>query len=214
VSAQAPAPAPETDAVAAGDPDLPTRLLEEVLSRPEFGNRITERSNPLADAIERLAAAWSRMPDWVDATLTGLVIATALALVLWLLADAGGVGRRRRRALAEEPGAAARSEGTSAAEVYRQGRAALAEGRHAEAIVLLFRAMILRLTERGLLLNDPSRTNREHLRDLRRREREARALRSAIPAFERVRYGRGEPAADEAAQALAAAQTLFPADAP
>ena len=72
--------------------------------------------------------------------------------------------------------------------------------------------MIARLTERGLLLNDPSRTNREHLRDLRRREDEARLLRSAIPAFENVRYGKNEPVDADLAETLAAAQALFPTE--
>ena len=200
------------DSSAAVDPELPSRLLDDILSRPEFASQVVEGRNPLSDAIERLAAAWSRLPGWVDGVLTGVVIAAAIALVLWLLVDVGGLGRRRRRAAPSAPGDPEHVAAVSADEIYRQGRAAHAEGRFADAIILLFRAMIARLTERGLLLNDPSRTNREHLRDLRRREGEAQALRSAIPTFEHVRYGEREPVAAEASETLAAAQKLFPAE--
>jgi hypothetical protein len=195
------------------DPELPARLLDEVLGRPEFTVHVREGRNPLGEAIERLAGAWSQLPGWVDTVITAVVIAAAIALVLWLLVDAGVVGRKRHRS---EPGPSASGDLpaglVSAAELYRQGRAAHAAGRPGEAVVLLFRAMVARLTERGLLLNDPSRTNREHLSDLRRREREAGALRAAIPPFERVRYGRAEPAASDVSETLTAASVLFPAE--
>ena len=213
MSGEATVDAPAADP--AVDPELPARLLDEILARPEFAARMTEERNPLGDAIGRLAAAWSQMPTWVDAALTGVVIAAAIALVLWLLVDIGGFGRRGRRARQVAPSTPGNDGGparASSGELYRSGRAAHAEGRPADAIILLFRAMIARLTERGFLLNDPSRTNREHLRDLRRRKGEARALRSAIPAFENVRYGKGEPVAADVAEALAAAQALFPTE--
>ena len=195
------------------DSGLPSRLLDDVLARSEFAGSVTNARNPLQDAIERLAAAWSQLPTWVDTILTGVVLAAAAALVIWLLADVGVFGRHRRRA-ARESGPAAEVGATtgSAAALFREGREAHAAGRLAEAITLLFRAMVARLVERGLLLDDPSRTNREHLRDLRRREREAAALRSATPAFERVRYGEMEPAVSDADDALAAALPLFPAE--
>jgi hypothetical protein len=99
-----------------------------------------------------------------------------------------------------------------ARDLLRQGRLAHREGRHSEAVILFFRATVARLTERGLLLDDRSRTNREHLRDLRRREREAKALSAVIPGFERVRYGKREATNDDAELALSTAVSLFPED--
>ena len=69
--------------------------------------------------------------------------------------------------------------------------------------------MLARLTERGLLLDDESRTNFEHLRDLRD-AREAQWLAQAIPPFERVHYGGRAATREDAEAALAAAAPLFP----
>jgi hypothetical protein len=193
------------------DPGLPSRLLDDVLARPEFGREAAERLNPLGEALYRFFRFWSALPAWVDALLTGVVIAVAIALVLWLLLDTGALGRRRRRATTPVgPAARVTAHRPRSRDLFREGRAARAEGRFADAVVLLFRAIVTRLTERGVLLDDPSRTNREHLRDLARRKREAPALVATLPAFERVRYGGAPAAEDEAAGALAAAAPLFP----
>jgi hypothetical protein len=100
-----------------------------------------------------------------------------------------------------------------AADLYRAAREAQASGRSTEAIVLFFRAMVARLVERGFLLGDPSRTNREHARDLRRRPEECALLMEALPVFEGVRYGRSAAGEEDARAAAALAAHLFPEDA-
>jgi len=195
---------------AAVDPERPRRLLEEVLARPEFQGG-SASPGWLDGLLNRLFGSLGDVPDWLGAGVT-LAIGVAAALVVYLLSE----GRARR---GRGPGPEAGDGSTTAAgpeparSLYRRGAAAAAEGRHAEAVVLLFRAMVSRLIERGLLLADPSRTNREHLRDLRRRPREEEAVRSVLPAFERVRYGAAEAGPEEARRVAGAAAGLFPEEA-
>lgn len=85
----------------------------------------------------------------------------------------------------------------------------MAAGDFGAAVTRLFRAIVARLTERGLLLDDESRTNFEHLRDLRK-TRESRCFAAAIPPFERVLYGRHAATREDAEATLAAAAPLFP----
>lgn len=193
------------------DPDRPRRLLEEVLARPEFQGGA---SSPgwLAELLDRLFGTAGRIPDWLGAGVTIAIGVAAAALVVHLLSD----GRARR---ARRPGRGAPEDGTagggaeSARELYRRGARAARSGNHADAVVLLFRAMVARLIERGLLLADPSRTNREHLRDLGARPREAGAIRAVMPAFERIRYGAAAAGPDEAMLAAREAAGLFPEEA-
>jgi hypothetical protein len=199
-------------AAAATDPDRPRRLLEEVLARPEFQGGGSSPSW-LDDFLARLFGGGAAgVPDWLGAGVTVAIVLAAAALVVYLLSE-GGARRARGTAAPATEGDPSAPAAEPARALYRRGEEAARAGRHAEAVVLLFRAMVARLVERGLLLADPSRTNREHLRDLRRRPREAEAVRSVLPAFERVRYGAAAAGREDAQLAARAAAALFPEDA-
>lgn len=190
------------------DPDRPSRLLEDVLDRAEFGSSSEVASGWLERAIESLIAVWDLVPPWIDALLMALVVVGAIAMIVTLLR--GGLVSSRRAAnagAADEDDRAVPRE--PASELYRRGLGAADGGQHTEAVVLLFRAIVHRLAEVGLLLDDPSRTNREHQRDLRRRREEARAFASAASPFERVRYGQCEATAEDATVVRAAANLVF-----
>lgn len=190
------------------DPDRPSRLLEDVLARPEFGAPIDEQSSLLWRMLDTLAELWSRIPEWVDTVLMVVVVVGAVFLIVALLRGGVVSSRRSRSAVTgEEDDAATLRE--PASELYRRGIVAHDAGEHREAVVFLFRAMVNRLAEVGLLLDDPSRTNREHQRDLRRRRDESRAFADAVPPFERVRYGRRDATADDARVLREAARAVF-----
>ena len=190
------------------DPERPSRLLEEVLARPEFGVPAGDRSSLIWRLLDALADLWSRIPAWVETMMMVLVVAAAVALIVALLRGGLVSSRRGQRAVTgEEDEAGAARE--PAAELYRRGIAAHDTGDHRAAVVLLFRAMVQRLAEVGLLLDDPSRTNREHERDLRRRRAERSAFAAAVPPFERVRYGRRDATAEDARVLREAARAVF-----
>lgn len=190
------------------DPARPSRLLEDVLTRPEFGASSSDGPTWLQRAVDSLAQLVGNAPAWMETALLAAVIGGALLLIVALLRG-GLVGARRTATaqVADEDDAAERRE--PAAELYRRGQEAHAAGRYSDAVVLLFRAIVHRLAEVGLLLDDPSRTNREHQLDLRRRQEEGRAFASAARPFERVRYGQGDATAEDAQLVDAAARLVF-----
>lgn len=199
-------------AAAGADPERPRRLLEEVLARPEFSVAPDRAADWLQRLVDHVFGVGG-VPVWLGRITVLAIVVAAVLLVASLLSERGPRGRRERAAPAV-PGAERPGGRPAAADLYRAARDAAAVGRHAEAVLLAFRAIVARLIERGLLLADPSRTNREHLRDLGPRAREAAALRAALPAFERVRYGRRDAGAVEAAGAIEAAAALFREEAP
>jgi hypothetical protein len=191
---------------AAVDPEKPRRLLEEVLARPEFRRGGEDLGNWLDALLARIAAAAGDLPAWTGKAVTALVLALAALLVWRLLAEGGP---RRAAAGTHGSGDADTAAHEPADATRAAGLEAMRAGRFAEAVVLLFRAMIARLAERDLLLRDPSRTNREHVRDLAARPREADAVRAALPCFERVRYGERAVERDDAERVVAAAAVVF-----
>jgi hypothetical protein len=195
----------------AADPDRPRRLLEEVLARPEFQGGAAQ-PGWLAELLDRLFGSFGGIPDWLGAGVTIAIGIAAAAMVVHLLSDAR-VRRTRGSAGAAPEGGPAGGGAEPARELYRRGVEASRRGDHAGAVVLLFRAMVARLIERGLLLADPSRTNREHLRDLGRRPRESAAIRAVMPAFERVRYGAAAAGPGDSTVAVREASLLFPDEA-
>lgn len=188
------------------DPERPGRLLDDVLSRPEFGDQPVHTPSWLESLLDRFDF-FVDLPVWLDWVIAGIVVTLAISLVVLLLRD-GGVFARRK-AVTPELGEDADAFAANPDTLFREGLAAHDAGRHSDAVVLLFRAIVARLSRIGLLLDDPSRTNREHQRDLRRRRHEADAFARAIPPFERVRYGSREATADEAAVVRDAAAAIF-----
>lgn len=116
---------------------------------------------------------WSRLLDWLWrrfqggvgtasgwgnlATFVTLLLAAALVLALaWTLSRL----RRDRRRRAARQAVLPRSH-ASAAELRRRAEAALADGRHDEAVVDGFRAVTARQVERGRLDDQPGATAHE-----------------------------------------------------
>ena len=191
------------------DPALPSRALDEVLSRPEFGGpQPTQPPGWLTRFVDWLGDALAALPSWTDEAILIVLGLLALLLVIALLRD-GGLGARPPSTDADPAQDDASRPRVPAAEWNRRGREAMAAGRHSEAVVFLFRAIVAHLAESGILHDDPSRTNREHRRDLRRRPAEAEAFDRAVPSFERVRYGRRDATEEEARLVAASAAAVL-----
>jgi len=94
--------------------------------------------------------------SWVATVVTMLVAAVLLVGLVVLLSR---VRRDRRR---REGAAAVLTDGRpSASELRRRAESALAEGRHAEAVVEAFRTLAVRQVERGRLADQPGTTAHE-----------------------------------------------------
>lgn len=94
--------------------------------------------------------------SWVGALVTMLV---AVLLVLGLVLLLSRLRRDRRRREREAP--VLTSDRPSAVELRRLAESALADGRHAEAVVEAFRALAVRQVERGRLTDQPGTTAHE-----------------------------------------------------
>ncbi len=84
-----------------------------------------------------------------------------------------------------------------AEQLLEQAQTALAQGERRDAIRLAFLALIALLQDRGKLAYDPSRSNREYQRDLRRWPDLLAGFRAAADPFERCWYGGRQPEAAE-----------------
>jgi hypothetical protein len=133
------------------------RLLRDELAHGEY-----HRQHPLQRLLGWLgrrleggvgAASGS---SWIAALVTMLVAALLLVGLVLLVSR---IRRdRRQRAHVE---AVLTEERVSAHELRRRAEAALAEGRHADAVVDAFRALAVRQVERGRLADQPGTTAHE-----------------------------------------------------
>ncbi|HEU5039093.1 MAG TPA: DUF4129 domain-containing protein [Nocardioides sp.] len=181
-------------------PDEARHLLERELVRPEY-----HRHNLLDQVL-----------DWIDRFVNGTVeaasnappLSTFLAMVAFLLlalALAWLLSRARRTAHADRTRAVVAShEVLTAAELRRRAERALAEGRHAEAVVEGFRALAVRQVERGWLDDLPGATAHEVATAVGAAHPEARGRvdRTAL-LFDEVRYGDRPATSAQAAEILA-----------
>jgi hypothetical protein len=186
-------------------PDEARHLLERELVRPEY-----HRHNLL-----------DRLLDWIDRFVDGAVdaasgsspLSTFLAMVAFLLlALALGwlLSRARRTARTERAAAVVGAdERLAAADLRRRAEAALAAGRHAEAVVEGFRALAVRQVERGWLDDLPGATAHEVAAAVGTAHPDARGRvdRTAV-LFDEVRYGDRPATRDQAAEVLALDDTL------
>jgi hypothetical protein len=149
--------------------------------RERIGEALRSAGRPLQSAFE-----------WVAERLPGG--APALAILLAVLALAGGVLLARRlsaRVLAGEGAAAAGRGGAqrpSAASLREEAERAERDGDLDEALRLRFRAGLAELDERGLIELRPALTDRELLSAVR-----SPTLSELVDGFEEVAYG-GRPA--------------------
>jgi hypothetical protein len=179
------------------------RLLRRELLHPEY------QQNPFQRLLGWL---WRHLESGIGAasgsswliTLVTMLVAAALVLALvWLVSRV----RRDRHERAET--AVILEHGVPAAELRRRAERALAEGRHADAVVEGFRAVTARQVERGRLDDQPGATAHEV----------AARLATAYPdqggpvgrtadLFDATLYGRHPVTPEDAAGVLALDDTL------
>ncbi len=176
------------------------RLLGRELVRPEYHD---------ANLLERVL-------DWIDRMLNGAVhaasgtpplsaFAAIVAFLLLGLALTWLASRARRTArLADGPRAVVEDPSVRAADLRAAAERALAEGRHADAVVEGFRALTVRQVERGWLDDRPGATAHEVALALgaAHPDQQGRVAASA-GLFDEVRYGDRPADHDQAAEVLA-----------
>lgn len=175
-------------------------LLRRELLHPEYHDRdlLQRLLDWLARSLDQGVAAASR--------LTPLSTLAAMVVLLLLTAALAGLLSRARRSRRSRAGTrpVLTQEEVSAARLRARADAALAAGRHADAVVDGFRALAARQVERGRLADAPGATAHEV----------AAALASTYPdqhervdgsasLFERVLYGERPATQDQAAGVLA-----------
>ncbi|MGI8644855.1 MAG: DUF4129 domain-containing protein [Nocardioides sp.] len=175
-------------------------LLRRELLRPEYNDQalISRFVDWLRDKITQGVDVASGSPPL--ATLAAMVLLVLLVVALgWLLSRAQMTSRARG------VGAPALTdEGLTARELRRRAEAALAEGRHEDAVVDGFRALALRQIERGRIEDVPGATAHELAGALGasyppRSERVA----GAADVFDAVLYGDRPATAAQARETLA-----------
>nr|WP_253945563.1 DUF4129 domain-containing protein [Nocardioides sp. zg-DK7169] len=181
-------------------PDEARDLVRRELVRPEYHDRdvVARLLDWLEHQLDRVVDAASAAPP--VATLAAMLVLLVLVGALgWLLTRARRSGPRRR---GEAPVLTA--EQVSADELRRRAEAALAAGRHEEAVLEAFRAIALSQVERGELSPAPGRTAHEVAEALAAaRPPLAARARDAGLLFDRVRYGERPADAAQAAAVLA-----------
>lgn len=179
------------------------RAVEAVLARPEFAGR--ELPAPLRWMVDLWTsarqAAWNAFRELVDASgaasvLVWLFVGWLTVTLVALLVHLGYTAVRAWRARDRSRDRGGTPEGTADAGAgsrpatweERAGRDA-AEGRLREAAVALYRAVLLRLDERGVLSFDPSKTPGDYRRETADDPASAGALRRFLQRFEPIAFG-------------------------
>lgn len=182
------------------DGDEGRALLRDELADPQYYSD---------DWVQR-ALTW--LTRWLDGfveaasgasglgVVVGITLAMALLAALLLL-----VGRTRRTTASTRRGRPALpAERVSAAALRDRATAALAEGRHDDALVDGFRALALRQVERGRIDDVPQATAHELAAALAAEfAAEAGEITDLADTFDAVLYGDRTASADQAADALA-----------
>ncbi len=187
------------------DPDV---VLKEVLAREEF-KKAAEK-----DLLDRILA-WIgeqllRLLRWILGSLPslgmgpsegGLLSKVAAwwiigALVVALITFGGFVLKRlpliRAWFRREEKPASLKQEAIlRSVQAWNQGVRLAEQGNYPEALLYLFRSIILLLAEKGAITNYSGKTNREILQSLPQGEPARAGLAGIVPLFNRVRYGNG-----------------------
>lgn len=167
-------------------PDEGRSVLRRELLKPEYNdqNLVVRIITWVSRRLDGLLNATSGSP--AVSTLLAMVILIVLVLGLGLL-----LSRARRTARTrQERRVVLTGEVVTAAELRLRAEAALAAGRHEEAVVEGFRALALRQVERGRLADSPGATAHEVARLLAQEypEQAGRVDAGAL-LFEEIRYG-------------------------
>ncbi|GAB3200301.1 DUF4129 domain-containing protein [Nocardioides hungaricus] len=167
-------------------PDEARRLLQRELVRPEYRDRSLVEE--VFDWVDRLVSGAIDAATGAPPLSTFLAMVAFLLLALalaWLLSRARGTARASR-----DRAVVGIHEVVTAAELRRRAERALAEGRHAEAVVEGFRALAVRQVERGRLDDLPGATAHEVAAALGAAYPEAAGRVDATAVlFDAVRYG-------------------------
>lgn len=160
--------------------------LRRELLRPDYNEEdlLGRALDWVARLINGLIDATADAPG--SSTLVAMVVLVALVLALVLL-----LSRVRRTARARAGSRAVLTgEAVTAAELRTRAEAALAAGRHEEAVVEGFRALALRQVERGRLEDSPGATAHEVARSLATEyPHRAEVVDAGAVLFEQVLYG-------------------------
>jgi hypothetical protein len=174
--------------------------LRRELLRPEYHDRdlVQQVLDWLERTVGRGVDAASRFGPLT--TLAAMAVALVLAAGLAaLLSRARRTARSRR-----EEHVVPRDARVSAARLRERADAALAEGRHGDALVDGFRALAVRQVERGRLDDAPGATAHEVAGALAASyPRQRQRVDASAALFERVLYGHRPASRDQAADVLA-----------
>ena len=122
-----------------------------------------------------------------------VVVAVLGAIVIWRVIEM--IRRQRKSAIVNDKQVV--EELPQAEQLLQQAQDALATGDRRIAIRFAFLALIAHLQGHGKLAYDPTRSNREYQRDLRRWPDVLDGFRQCVVPFERCWYGGQEPALAE-----------------
>lgn len=180
-------------------PDEARRELQRELVRPEYHDRNLLRE--IFDAVDRFVSGL------IDAATGAPPLSTFLAMVAFLLLGLALVwllsrARSTARAPRDRP-VVGTGEVLTSADLRRRAELALAEGRHADAVVEGFRALAVRQVERGRLDDLPGATAHEVATAVGAAHPDARGRVDTTAAlFDAVRYGDRPATRDQAAGVL------------
>lgn len=174
--------------------------LRRELLRPEYHqqNLVQQVLDWVSRRIDRGLQAASDAPPL--STLASMVIFLALVLGMAYL-----VSRARRTAQARDPkGPVLTAEAVTADQLRARAEAALAAGRHEDAVVDGFRAVTVRQVERGRLSDNPGATAHEVAVDLAEEFPDLQAqVDGSARLFDAVLYGDRPATREQAASVLA-----------
>lgn len=165
--------------------DEARRQLELELARPEY-----DQLSPLERVIRWVESLLptpgsTGLNVQLGVLVVALLLIIGLALLLWRVADARQVARQRRRR------ARGLADPDRSAQSYREeAQAHLARGAYDRAVVATFRALVVGLDERDIVLDAPGRTAHE-VTDAASRARalDDRDARWAAACFDAACYG-------------------------
>jgi hypothetical protein len=187
-------------------PRDPHPVVEEILSRPEFNQDFSasplEELRAYIDEQLRRAGRWlarhfPRLPHLdVDPTPGWWAVEFILIMVLVIAAVAAGwfavkylLSRKQDRPIKLLPLESEEPEFVGSEDALAAARAMAGEGRYREALIYLFRFVLLRLDERGIVTLRQGKTNREIFQSIPEHQTIKQPLGQMISLFNRVRYG-------------------------
>jgi len=177
-------------------PLLDTNSLHQILSRPEFQWQSAQQSNWLSDILNRFLKWLSSLlgspvsisaPNSQTLQFLGICAAIVIGLLLAYILRGLFTNLAADADLNTENGV--NDEPLSADMAFERAENLSGQGDYRSAVRYLYLSALLLLDERGLLVYDRTRTNREYLRDLNSLPQIAVLLHSVIDVFDRVWYG-------------------------